>query len=628
MILTVTTNPAIDVTYQVSSLRPGDVHVRRSRSEPAVRASTSPGSCARWASMWSPPPWQAGRMRVASSGSCRRKASGRLLSTASRAFVAPWSSSPRTGPPPHCGNPVTGRPSPSGSAARLTVRVTDLLASARVLWSSPAACLPTSTRDCPHQLARLAVEAGTPVVVDVDGEALDHVVRAGGAVVAPNRDEAGALLGSELRDRAEVRDAAAELCHRGARGVLVTCGPEGALLQLDARAWWRGRPRWSPATRPVRATRQPPRWPWARQTALPLTSCCERQLLSQPPPSDGRSQGRLTSRPGSSGAPRFTWRSFPRAGRWDHRSRSRTAGVVHDRHHDGRAARPGAGSVSPESWPATSSRSSTPRRSSTVPSAPADRWCCSLSETPPSITAGSPRSPWPACGSLTTRRCRPSYTSTTPPTETWWSMQSVWASPRSCTTRPACPTTRTSPRPARLLPGVTSAGSGWRRPSGRSGARTGRTRRESGPTRGRPVTSSPRPESTHWPWRSDLRTRCSRGTPSWIAPHRCHLGGGLRAAGAARVLRRARRRAPVRRGGGHDQGQRGHASEQGPHQRCAQPSTRTRRWSTLVTISARDVRPSQSRWLTCWIFSIHRAMRAPTRPEAHRGEAIHVCGAG
>ena len=237
MILTVTTNPAIDVTYRLSALRPGDVHRVTSVEERAggkglnvARVLRALGVDVVAAALAGGPDADRLERELEAEGIGTAFVDGARVRR-TLVIVAEDGTTTSLWEPGH------GTTDPLGSASRLTARVDGLLASARALVVS-GSLPPDLDPRLPARLARLAVEGGTPVVVDVDGEALDHAVRAGGAVVAPNRDELGELLGSDLRDRADVRDAAAELCRRGARGVLATCGPEGALLQLDSRAWW------------------------------------------------------------------------------------------------------------------------------------------------------------------------------------------------------------------------------------------------------------------------------------------------------------------------------------------------------------------------------------------------------
>jgi len=85
--------------------------------------------------------------------------------------------------------------------------------------------------------ARLASEAGTTVILDPAPAAslseglLGHV-----DVLTPNETEARQLTGIDVVDEASARAAAEELCRRGARRVVVTLGPRGALVVEASRA--------------------------------------------------------------------------------------------------------------------------------------------------------------------------------------------------------------------------------------------------------------------------------------------------------------------------------------------------------------------------------------------------------
>ncbi|MFZ0531315.1 MAG: 1-phosphofructokinase family hexose kinase [Propionicimonas sp.] len=93
---------------------------------------------------------------------------------------------------------------------------------------------------CPAEvyepLVRAALAAGKPVVLDTSGALLAAGLRAAPTVVKPNRDELAALVGAELRTRADVLAAARELCTQGPEWVVVSLGPDGALAVSPDRA--------------------------------------------------------------------------------------------------------------------------------------------------------------------------------------------------------------------------------------------------------------------------------------------------------------------------------------------------------------------------------------------------------
>ena len=70
------------------------------------------------------------------------------------------------------------------------------------------------------------------VIVDTSGDALRTALAARPFLIKPNREEAGAILGREIRDREDAGQAARELARRGAANVIVTLAREGAM------AWW------------------------------------------------------------------------------------------------------------------------------------------------------------------------------------------------------------------------------------------------------------------------------------------------------------------------------------------------------------------------------------------------------
>jgi len=72
------------------------------------------------------------------------------------------------------------------------------------------------------------------IAVDTSGEALGAAVCAGAALVKPNSAELEQLVGRPLATIGDVIAAARELIERGAHAVLVSLGPDGALL-VDAR---------------------------------------------------------------------------------------------------------------------------------------------------------------------------------------------------------------------------------------------------------------------------------------------------------------------------------------------------------------------------------------------------------
>ena len=94
--------------------------------------------------------------------------------------------------------------------------------------------LPTGADpDLPARLARLAVDAGVPVIVDTSGEPLRRAARVPGVVLTPNTDEVRALA-EESHDWLA---ACESLVASGARAVIATRGAEG-MTAVTADGGW------------------------------------------------------------------------------------------------------------------------------------------------------------------------------------------------------------------------------------------------------------------------------------------------------------------------------------------------------------------------------------------------------
>ncbi len=88
-----------------------------------------------------------------------------------------------------------------------------------------------------QRVAALAAGAGVPVILDpapapdspLPGSLLGHVT-----YLTPNESEASLLTGVTVEDESSARQAAQILLEQGARNVVVTLGPKGALVAGDA----------------------------------------------------------------------------------------------------------------------------------------------------------------------------------------------------------------------------------------------------------------------------------------------------------------------------------------------------------------------------------------------------------
>lgn len=94
-------------------------------------------------------------------------------------------------------------------------------------------------------LIRFARAAGSKVLLDTSGDALQATLASGPDLVKPNRKEAEALLGQPLRDARAVANAARELINRGARSAAITLGADGLVWveSLASPAWSARTPR-------------------------------------------------------------------------------------------------------------------------------------------------------------------------------------------------------------------------------------------------------------------------------------------------------------------------------------------------------------------------------------------------
>ncbi|MFJ7217881.1 1-phosphofructokinase family hexose kinase [Amycolatopsis sp. NPDC098790] len=82
--------------------------------------------------------------------------------------------------------------------------------------------------EVPARLVELCAESGIPVIADVSGAALRAAVPVG-AVLLPNRDELAELAGKRLHEPGEIAAAGRRLVRDGAAAVVATLGEEGVL---------------------------------------------------------------------------------------------------------------------------------------------------------------------------------------------------------------------------------------------------------------------------------------------------------------------------------------------------------------------------------------------------------------
>ena len=86
------------------------------------------------------------------------------------------------------------------------------------------------------QLVELAQRLGATVILDADGEALGHALEAAPDIVKPNASEAAAVLGRPVLTREDARDAGQALLRRGPHAAVVSRGPAGLVAVRDGEA--------------------------------------------------------------------------------------------------------------------------------------------------------------------------------------------------------------------------------------------------------------------------------------------------------------------------------------------------------------------------------------------------------
>ncbi|WP_308163027.1 hexose kinase [Nocardia alni] len=119
---------------------------------------------------------------------------------------------------------------------QLKVRVAGLLTDSGGMVVSGS--LPGGVADSvPAELARTALESGVPTICDVDGRALELAAEVPGVVLMPNRDELERLTGCTAESPAEVVAAARPLLKAGVRAVIATRGAEGMIVVTSTGAW-------------------------------------------------------------------------------------------------------------------------------------------------------------------------------------------------------------------------------------------------------------------------------------------------------------------------------------------------------------------------------------------------------
>jgi len=239
VIVTVTPNPALDVTYRVPELRPGQVH---RVGDVLVRAGGKGINVARVLQQLGEP--------CAAVGLGGGPDGGRLVAELRAAgldvdFREELPDVRRT-LVVHAHGEVTsfwepGREpvDPLRAGQALLDAVHARLATARAVTVS-GSVPPRVDPELPTRIARLCAERQVPAVLDLDGEPLRAAVAAEGAVIMPNLDELETLAGERPQTLGEAAVLAAHLvrggCDRSPAAVVVTLGEQGAVAVTGARA--------------------------------------------------------------------------------------------------------------------------------------------------------------------------------------------------------------------------------------------------------------------------------------------------------------------------------------------------------------------------------------------------------
>lgn len=133
---------------------------------------------------------------------------------------------------------VTKLNEPGGS---LSAKELDLVAEAvsaecaEAGWLVACGSLPPGVPDDFYAALCQSVQAaGVKVAVDTSGTALTSAIAAGPELIKPNREELAQAVGHPVDTIADVVEAARLLRERGARRVLVSLGPDGAVLVDDS----------------------------------------------------------------------------------------------------------------------------------------------------------------------------------------------------------------------------------------------------------------------------------------------------------------------------------------------------------------------------------------------------------
>jgi 1-phosphofructokinase len=129
-------------------------------------------------------------------------------------------------------------PGPTIDADELDALLDQTVRSARqATWVACSGSLPPGVGDDAYARLTAALHAvGCKVAIDTSGPALQLALPAGPDVIKPNVEELAELVDRPIHTLGDAADAARELCREGAAAVLVSLGPDGAVLVEQDRA--------------------------------------------------------------------------------------------------------------------------------------------------------------------------------------------------------------------------------------------------------------------------------------------------------------------------------------------------------------------------------------------------------
>jgi len=231
LIVTVTPNPAYDVSYETRGLEPGQVHrvsaVRRRPGGKGVNVAAVLASLGE--------PVVALGLATAEFAADVERLGVRAAFTEAlphvRSTVAVFDGARTTS----LWEAGMSPDDPAAAATALRERVTGLLPDAGCLVVS-GSLPPGVDRALPADLARLALDHGVPALVDGSGASLAAAAAVPGIVLTPNADELAELCGP-VTTTDDVVTAARSLVDRGAGLVFATRGADGLVVAARDGSW-------------------------------------------------------------------------------------------------------------------------------------------------------------------------------------------------------------------------------------------------------------------------------------------------------------------------------------------------------------------------------------------------------